>query len=245
VALMPMLVGCASLPSGHPSPRDPFERVNRSVFRFNSALDRALLRPLAQGSRRVPQPISQAIFNFVGNLTYPLTIVNELLQARFHDATRDVARLVVNTTVGIGGLLDPATGIGLERHCEDFGITLGKWGVPSGPFLMIPFLGPSSVRDAVGMVPEIFAYVVVPGPAIGIPLLGANALEQRKQLLASDKLISSAYDPYAFERSIYLQVREFKVGTPARVPSVVEDPGSPNCEKPETGGALDCGCGPR
>lgn len=209
------LAGCATLPSGHHAPRDPFERLNRPVFRMNIALDHALLRPIARRAAKVPGPISTGIGNFVGNLLYPVTLVNDFLQGKFHDTLDDVARLVLNTTLGLGGVLDPATAVHLPRNCEDFGITLGKWGVPSGPYLVLPFLGPSTLRDAIGKAPEAYAYVVIPGPGLGVGLYGADAIQSRAQLLPLDHAVESAYDGYGFERSIYLQHRDFLVNGPA------------------------------
>jgi len=152
LALCLGLTGCATLPSGKPDPRDRFERFNRAVFVFNTKLDHALLRPVAREYVKVtPQPIRTAVNNFLTNLAYPTTIVNQFLQGNLNDGVGDTARLLVNTTLGLGGLFDPASGMGLDRHGADFGQTLGKWGAHGGPFLMLPLLGPSTGRDAVGL----------------------------------------------------------------------------------------------
>jgi len=216
--------GCATLPSGHPAPRDPFERFNRSVFRMNTALDHAVFRPIACGSQRVPGPIWTGVGNFVSNLFYPITLVNDLLQGKFPDTLNDVARLAINTTVGVGGVLDPATAMHLARNYEDFGVTLGKWGVPSGPYLMLPILGPSTLRDAIGMAPQAYAYIVIPGAAIGLGLYGTDLIQSRAELLPADRLVESAYDPYAFERNIYLQRRDFWVNGDTEPLSATGDP---------------------
>lgn len=202
---------CTSTPLRYPVDGDPFERVNRSVYAFNSKLDHAVLRPMARGTSSLPVPLSRALHNFIDNLMYPVTAVNDFLQGNLHHGTNDLARLLLNTTVGIGGLLDPATAAGLDRNCQDFGITLGKWGVPRGPYLVLPLLGPSTVRDAAATTPGLFVYVLVPGPAIGLGILGGDAIEERARLLPADMLVESAYDPYAFQRNIYMQHRDFQV----------------------------------
>jgi len=139
------VIGRTSLPSGRPAPRDPLERFNRSVFKMNTALDHTLLRPLARDSQRLPGPVTEAIGNFVSNLMYPITLVNDLLQGKFHDTANDRARLMLNTTVGVAGVLDPATAVGLARNCEDFGITLGTWGMPSE----IPYIEAGTDRGSI------------------------------------------------------------------------------------------------
>jgi phospholipid-binding lipoprotein MlaA len=157
-ALLSSLAACASVPPGSkPDPRDHFERFNRAVYKFNTALDHVILRPVARGYVKVtPRPVRTGISNFFGNLEYTKTIGNDVFQAHFTDFGSDIARLVVNTTVGVGGLFDPASRFGLEKHDRDFGQTLGKWGLPTGPYLMLPLLGPSDVRDAAGLVPDRF-----------------------------------------------------------------------------------------
>src|SRR5579862_8360900 len=132
------VTGCATLPNGvKPDKRDRFERVNRSVYKFNTAIDHAVLRPVARAYvKYLPQPVRTSISNFTTNLAYPTTVANDIFQGKVADGVTDSARIIVNTTIGIGGLFDPASRMGLDRHTQDFGITLGKWGVPSGPYLM-------------------------------------------------------------------------------------------------------------
>jgi phospholipid-binding lipoprotein MlaA len=123
--LTTMLGGCASLPSGKPDPSDRFERVNRSVYSFNRAIDHAVIRPVTRTCVKItPSPVRRSISNFLSNLDYPVTIVNDFLQGKIHDGLSDVGRLGVNTIVGIGGLFDPASHWGMEKHDEDFGLTL-------------------------------------------------------------------------------------------------------------------------
>ena len=226
LALYLGLSGCATLPSGKPDPRDRFERFNRTVYVFNSKLDHALLRPVARGYVKViPQPIRTAVNNFLSNLGYPTTIVNQFLQGNFTDGASDTARLVVNTSIGIGGLFDPASRMGLDRHGADFGQTLGKWGAHSGPYLMLPLLGPSTVRDGIGLVPDwllLHEYETVKlfhnNGYIEWSLYAINLVNLRAQLLDVDRLLDSAYDPYAFVRSAYLQRRDYLINGGAVTP---------------------------
>jgi phospholipid-binding lipoprotein MlaA len=215
VALLSSLAACASVPAGSkPDPRDHLERFNRAVYKFNSTLDHAILRPVARGYVKVtPRPVRTSVSNFLGNLGYTKTIGNDVFQAHFTDFGSDIGRLVVNTTVGVGGLFDPATRIGLEKHDRDFGQTLGKWGLPTGPYLMLPLLGPSDVRDTAGLVPDRFmsvdSYITNQGVVLG---LGAvRVVDRRAQLLSADQTLDSAFDPYALVRSVWFQRRDYKV----------------------------------
>ncbi len=207
--------GCASLPPGSVrDPRDHFERFNRAMFKFNTALDHGFFRPAARGYvKAIPSPLRTGVSNFLTNIHYTVTIGNDILQAHFPDFASDVARLVVNTTLGIGGLLDPASALRLEKRDRDFGQTLGKWGIHSGSYLVLPLLGPSDIRDAIGRVPDRFMTVdgVVNNTALSFSLFGVGALDTRAKALPSDNVIDSAYDPYAFVRSAWLQLRDYKV----------------------------------
>jgi phospholipid-binding lipoprotein MlaA len=207
--------GCASLPRGSVrDPRDHFERFNRAMFKFNTALDHAVMRPVARAYvKTVPGPMRTGVSNFLSNIHYTVTIGNDILQAQFRDFVSDVARLVVNTTLGIGGLLDPATRLGLQEDDRDFGQTLGKWGVHTGSYLVLPLLGPSDVRDAVARVPDRFMTVdgIVNNTTLSLSLFGVGALDTRAKALPSDNVIDSAFDPYAFVRSAWFQLRDYKV----------------------------------
>jgi len=205
--------GCAALPSGKPDPSDRFERFNRSMYRFNSAADRMALRPLARGYvRAVPHPVRRGITNFIDNYTYPRTIVNDLLQGKLADGGRDTLRLVFNTVGGLG-FFDPASRMGLEAHDEDFGQTLGRWGVPSGPYLMLPLLGPSTVRDAAGRVPDEYttARHYVDDNYVRYGLAALDLVNSRAGLLDTDKVVAETFDAYAFVRNAWLQRREYLV----------------------------------
>ncbi len=208
-----LLAGCATIPSGKADPRDPFERVNRSIYGFNSAADRAVLRPVARAWKTaVPNPVRHGLSNFLNNLAYPGTIVNDLLQGKFTQGGHDLTRLVVNTIFGFG-FFDPATAAGLEGHDEDLGQTLGKWGVPSGPYLMLPLFGPSSVRDAPARLADDYtnARHYIKDPYLNWGLWGVGKIEQRASLLDLDAALDRTYDPYAFIRSAWIQRREYQV----------------------------------
>ena len=215
LVLLGSVAGCASLPRGSArDPRDHVERFNRAMFKFNTTLDHAVLRPVARGYvRAVPGTVRTGVSNFLSNLGYTRTIANDIFQARPRDFARDTARLVVDTTLGVGGLLDPATKLGLARHDRDFGQTLGKWGIHTGSYLVLPLLGPSDVRDALGTVPDRFMTVdgYIDRADVTISLFSVRTLDQRAQALPSDNAVESAYDPYAFVRSAWFQLRDYKV----------------------------------
>jgi phospholipid-binding lipoprotein MlaA len=207
------LAGCATTQSA-PSRSDPWERVNRSTYAFNHAIDSAVLKPVARGYRRfVPRVIRTGVTNFLSNLAYPTTIVNDALQAKFKDALSDTGRFVLNSTAGFGGLLDPATHLGLPRNDEDFGQTLGRWGMPPGPYLMLPLLGPSTARDA----PSLYADYLTDARhylaknEIGFAFAGLSIIDLRTRLLTADEVIEGAYDRYALIRNAYLDRRNYQV----------------------------------
>ncbi len=210
-----VLSGCATLPPGaRPDPRDRFERFNRSIYAFNVAFDHAILRPVAHGYVRVtPAPVRHSVSNFLSNLAYPRTVINDFLQGKVNDGANDTARLVVNTLFGIGGLFDPASHMNLDRHSEDFGQTLGHWGVGSGPYLMLPFLGPSSVRDTAGLIPDEFTNPTwyVKSPYVSWSIFVIDVVDIRVGLFPTDKPIEEAYDPYAFVRNAWLQHRDYEI----------------------------------
>lgn len=230
VLLPALLSGCAALPHNTQSdPRDPFERSNRAVFRFNDSVDRAVARPVARAYVRVvPSPIRTGLDNVLQNASYPRVIISQLLQGKLAETGRDTGRLLVNTIMGLGGLFDVATDIGLDRHDEDFGQTLGKWGVPAGPYLVLPVLGPSSMRDAFGEIPDQLTnathYIDDSTTRYGVSAF--RLLNDRANLLEGDAVLNRAADPYVFVRSAWLQHREYKVrdGDVASGPQDFEDP---------------------
>jgi phospholipid-binding lipoprotein MlaA len=219
--------GCASLPEGSKrDPRDHLERFNRAIYKFNSALDHAVFRPVARGYVKVmSRPVRTGVSNVFSNLGYPKTIANDIFQGHPVDFGSDIARLVVNTTVGAGGVFDPATRLGLEKHDRDFGQTLGKWGLPTGTYLMLPLLGSSDLRDAVGTVPDRFMSVEgqISDPVLQGGLTVSDKTNARANLLPLDKIIDKAYDPYAFERSVWFQKRAYKVRGDSQPTVILED----------------------
>jgi phospholipid-binding lipoprotein MlaA len=209
-----LLVGCATLPPGKPDARDPWERMNRATYRFNDKFDHAIAQPVARGYRKVtPQFVQTGVHNFFDNLDYPIVMLNDLLQGQLKPFASDTGRLLLNTTLGIGGLFDPATAAGLDKNDRDFGQTLGKWGVKKGPYVVLPFLGPSDARDTFGRAVDAYstprAYIFNTYWDYGLWLL--EKIDDRARLLDATGIVESAYDPYAFVRNAYLQHRDFKV----------------------------------
>ena len=201
---------------GAAAPRnpDPLEKMNRATYRFNDFIDRHLARPVARGYRAVlPAFARRGIGNFFANLNYPMVVVNDVLQFKLKDAAKDTTRLVVNTTFGLGGLVDPATKMGLVAHNEDFGQTLGKWGVRPGPYLVLPLLGPSDMRDTPGMVVDHYTRPIpyVEERRVRYLLTGIELVDTRAELLAADEAIDLAFDPYVLVRNAYLQRRDYLV----------------------------------
>jgi phospholipid-binding lipoprotein MlaA len=212
--LLLALAGCASVPSGKSDPRDPWEGFNRASFKFNDSLDRAILRPVTRGYVKVtPRFIRTGVSNALSNLDSITTIVNDALQGKMKQAGRDSARFLLNSTLGLGGLLDPATAAGLENNDEDFGQTLGKWGVKSGPYVMLPLLGPSTLRDTFARIPDQFTHPVnyLEDDSTRYAIRAVDILDLRAGLLSLDEQLARSYDRYAFVRNAYLQRREFKV----------------------------------
>jgi phospholipid-binding lipoprotein MlaA len=224
------LSGCVTLPPDHkPPPQDPWESWNRGVYNFNDKLDRAVAKPVAKTYvRAVPAPARTGVSNFFANLRTTTVMINDALQGKFRAAGNDLARLVVNTTVGVGGLLDPASQMGLDKNDEDFGQTLGHWGVHPGPFLELPILGPSDIRDGAGRGVDIFTgpthYIDNNWISYGIYL--PWALDTRADLLPLDETLKKVFDPYAFIRDAYLQRRAYLVSDGKVNDEELVDPGA-------------------
>jgi len=208
------LTGCATLPSGKPDPRDPWERMNRSTYAFNDAVDRAVAKPVAKAYVKVmPRFVRTGVSNVFNNLNTLNTIVNDVLQGKMKQAGNDSARFLLNTTFGIGGLYDAASKAGLEFNDEDFGQTFGKWGMKPGPYLVLPLLGPSTTRDTFGKLVDQFTYPVtyLEDDSTRIWIRLVSLLDTRAELLDLDEQIDRSYDRYAFIRNAWLQRREFQV----------------------------------
>ncbi len=191
---------------------DPFEGLNRAVFAFNDVLDTYALRPVALGYHYItPDFMEAGVGNFFDNLGEVSNVLNNGLQGKFTDAGGALSRLALNTTIGLLGLFDVATEMGLEQHDEDFGQTLGVWGVSSGPYLMLPLLGPSTVRDTAGLVVDYAAdpvnWLDDQGDKNAASII--RVVDARSRLLASESLISG--DKYSFIRDAYMQRREFSI----------------------------------
>jgi len=193
--------------------RDPWEGFNRKVFVFNDSIDSAVVKPVSKTFRTyVPKPIRTGAGNFFDNLQDVPNLLNHILQLDAPDAFVTSGRLIINTTLGVAGLFDVATKVGLNRRETDTGLTLAHWGVGSGPYLMMPFFGPSTVRDGVGQGIDFFMiYPVseVEDPAVRWSLYGLEFIGRRANLLDAEELISG--DRYVFLREVYLQNRRFEV----------------------------------
>ena len=193
--------------------RDPFESFNREMWDFNwDVLDKHILRPLAVGFTKMPEPAQDGVRNFVTNLEEPGYALNNLLQGKVADSGVSVGRFVVNSTVGILGLIDVASHIGLERKKESFGETLALAGVGNGPFLMVPAYGPTTVRDASGdyVDGQIFPLFLLTFPE-ALLKTGLKAVYSRADLMAQENMIAQSTDPYTFVKSAYFQNQEYKV----------------------------------
>ncbi len=224
-----LLGGCASTGS----PRDPFEPINRGIYHFNDTVDHVLLKPAAELYRGVlPQFVRTGVSNFFSNINDILIALNDLLQGKIQDAASDVGRVLVNTTVGVLGVMDVATDMGLEKHDEDFGQTLGRWGVGDGPYLVLPFFGPSNLRDGLARIVD---YKTDPITYVDPSrdrnqLWAARIINRRSELIDTSNIMeTAALDPYEFLRDAYLQRRRSLVydGNPP------PEPDNGNATKPE------------
>jgi phospholipid-binding lipoprotein MlaA len=202
----------AAIAAGTGGKADPWQGVNRRIYNFNDTLDRNIIKPVARTySEYTPKPVKKGITNLFSNANDPFVSVNGLLQGKFKQAGSDLGRFLVNSTVGIGGLVDWASGWGMPKHQEDFGQTLGYWGVGQGPYMVLPILGASTLRDTAGYVVDMAAnpvFYVAPAAAT-IPSGSVNAVDTRANLLKSENVVrEAALDRYQFIREAYLQRRE-------------------------------------
>ncbi|TDV05092.1 MlaA family lipoprotein [Paraburkholderia caballeronis] len=204
-----LTAGCATGPDRKPG--DPLEPMNRVIFKVNDTVDRTIAQPVAKGYQKVtPEPLRQAITNFFSNLGDVSNFANSVLQLKATEAAESLMRIVMNTTFGLGGLLDFATEAGLPKHHEDFGLTLGRYGIPAGPYLVLPLFGPSSVRDGIGMGVDVkFNVLNYIDPPVRNPLYVTQFVSARADMLgATDLLQQAALDKYSFVRDAYRQQRE-------------------------------------
>jgi len=214
-----LLTGCASisaqpeLPKGYFGKNDPFENVNRKILTFNLKADQHVFKPVAKTySKVLPQSVRNGVSNFFSNLWEPMTIINDLLQGKFLQAGRDTSRFVINTALGFLGLNDVATDLNLPKNTEDFGQTLAVWGFSSGPYLVLPFLGPSNLRDTAGLFPQmVFFYAGLINHYMNSPestyVSAVELIDSRSRLLGADKILDIQPDKYLFLREGYRQHR--------------------------------------
>ncbi|MFN0038304.1 MAG: VacJ family lipoprotein [Burkholderiales bacterium] len=212
VAIACLLSGCAA----GPNPRDPYEKFNRGMYTFNEGVDKVILKPVAKVYDKVlPDVVQTGVTNFFSNLRVVVTTINDAAQFKFSKVPVDVMRFATNLVFGFGGILDVATELKIENRQEDFGQTLGHWGVGSGPYLVLPILGPSSVRDGIALPVDIYTYpttLVDDNPQLVYSLFALLLIDSRANLLGADQFFEQAgIDKYAFIRDASLQRREFLV----------------------------------
>ena len=209
------LSACAAPMADRSDPRDPYENFNRKVFFVNQVVDQVLVKPVAKGySNYLPEFIQNTVGNFFGNLADVWTAVNNFLQAKPREGLQDTGRVAVNTVLGIGGLADVATKLGLPKHQEDFGQTLGVWGVKPGPYVMLPVFGPSTMRDTFAKPLDLYADPVnqVSNTRVDYSLRATRLVDDRARLLPTTDMIEKvALDPYQFVRDAHFQQREARI----------------------------------
>ena len=190
---------------------DPFEDINRLTFEINETLDKVIAKPTANFYSKFPTPIKKGVTNLFDNLEEINTSVNQVLQGKPLTALNDISRFVINSTIGIGGIFDVATALGLKRHEEDFGQTLALWGVPAGPYIMLPVLGPHTLRDLFGRPVSSFLSVTfhMTESDVNFGLNMIDALETRERLLEVESLLSG--DKYYFVRDSYIQYLDYEI----------------------------------
>jgi len=229
VSFIFLISGCAStsIPTTVDN-NDPFESLNRASYSFNSVIDKAIMKPVAKGYDAVtPDPVKTGISNFFANLDEIPTMTNGVLQGKFAHAFNDLGRFLINSTLGLAGFIDVATDLGLEQHDEEFGQTLGTWGIESGPYIVLPFLGPSTVRDALAR--PVDSYTSLKKEVDHIPtrnsIYALELLDLRYRLLAIDSQLEDALDEYTFVRDAFLMRRQYQVydGNPPEQEDLYDD----------------------
>lgn len=209
------IIGCGSIPEESRDHRDPWQAYNRAMFQFNTDFDNAFLKPTAKAYRFItPEPVDRGVTNFFDNIADISSAVNNFLQFKLSRAGSDIGRVLVNSTLGIGGLFDVATNMGLKSYKEDFGQTLGYWGFASGPYFVLPIVGPSSVRGAFGFAGDMFIdpFYSVDKNEVYWGLMALRLIDRRADLLEAMELVDdAALDRYSFVRDAYLARREAAV----------------------------------
>lgn len=223
-----LISGCATGPDANP--KDPLEPLNRVVFTGNRYADDYVLKPVAQGyTDYIPSPVRTAVGNFFSNISDVYSAANNLMQGKPTRAAEDTMRVAINSVLGIGGLIDIATPAGLPKYKEDFGQTMGVWGVPAGPYLVLPLFGPSTVRDTAGMLVDRYMDPSAYFDPVRLrnSLTGLRIVDTRSQLLGASNLIDlAALDPYSFLRDSYLQRRQYQIFDGNPPDDTDDDPGS-------------------
>lgn len=212
LASLALLSGCAH--QGH-HPNDPFEPVNRKIHQFNTAFDATILKPPAKLYKVIlPPQVRAGINNMYNNVNMLPTLANDILQWQWNDVIKDSWRFAINSTFGVAGIFDVATTFGLGPHSNDLGLTFAKWGNKQSPYIVIPFLGPSTIRDGMGMMFDyafFTPYPYIPSDAVLYSILGLRYVDLRSQMLDNDRLIAEALDDYTFIRDAYLQHRHYLI----------------------------------
>lgn len=214
IVLTSMVSGCANVPQEQRVEHDPWEPLNRTIYSFNTNVDKVSLKPIAKGYQKVvPRFARTGVTNFMVNLVAPRSSVNNFLQGKPRAGFTELGRFIINSTFGIGGLLDIATDAGIERRREDFGQTLAVWGVPSGPYVMLPFLGPATLRDAVAWPVELRSSLLYhyDNTSVRDKLYVLRTIELRERLLTAEKFLEDSKDPYITLRESFMQNREFAI----------------------------------
>jgi phospholipid-binding lipoprotein MlaA len=210
-----LLTACAGTENRHTDPEnDPWEGFNRKTYAFNDGLDKAIVRPVAVGYDKImPDPAKRGVGNFFRNLDAPVTWIHQLFQGKIGQSAQTVSRFFINSTIGLFGIFDVASKWGIPYYNEDLGQTLATWGVKESPYLVIPFVGPSTARDGVGRLADSFVHPV--GRAIHNEGLWAywifRGIDQRARYLEEDAELRAAYDPYVLMRDVWMQNREYQI----------------------------------
>ena len=209
-----LLSGCSYQNELTNDPIDPLENRNRSIYAFNENMDEAILEPAADGYNYItPNFLQRGFNNFFDNVNYPITIINQLLQGNLEELLQDTLRFTINTTIGVFGLFDPASSIGLPEHDEDFGQTLAVWGVQEGPYLMLPFFGPKTVRSLAGDLTDVLfnPLLNIDDTNLKIKTNLINILQDRSDLSTLEEELDNSFDSYQFIKDSYIQNRNYKI----------------------------------
>lgn len=219
-----LLIGCSSNPT-----KDSLESINRPIYSFNHGVDTVLYKPFASMyDAALPNPIEKGVSNAFDNIAEPSIIINNLLQFRIGNALEDTWRLIFNSTIGVGGLYDPAAYFGLKKNYQDLGLTFSRWGIKT-PYFVIPFIGPSTLSDAVGFIVNYEVFMIYPyieSNLLKYSLVGLDIIRLRAELLPTDQLVEQAFDPYIFVRDAYTQKRTYLLNPEQKVnDSYIEEKG--------------------